>query len=107
MDNIKNTNNVDNANNVDMQDYAKVLDDITSQLEIIKSTISLNYELLDKLEFDTEVSYSSSNKLAPYYDLLRVRDDYTNLLLDSMDKISTINMQLSKMQYDMEVQNGE
>ena len=100
---MSNLDNVKNVNNLNMQDYAKVLEDITNQLEVIKSVISLDLDLLEKIK----QTGKQEEDILILYELNRLRDNYININLDSLDKIKSINTTLYKMQDDMEVQNGD
>lgn len=100
---MSNLNNVKNANNLSMQDYAKVLDDITNQLEVIKSVISLDLDLLEKIK----QTGKQEEDILILYELNRLRDNYININLDSLDKIKSINTTLYQMQDNMEVKNGD
>lgn len=100
---MSNLDNVKNVNNLNMQDYAKVLEDITNQLEVIKSVISLDLDLLEKIK----QTGKQEEDILILYELNRLRDNYININLDSLDKIKSINTILYKMQDNMEVQNGD
>lgn len=100
---MSNLDNVKNVNNLNMQDYAKVLEDITNQLEVIKSVISLDLDLLEKIK----QTGKQDEDILVLYELNRLRDNYININLDSLNKIKSINTTLYKMQDDMEVQNGD
>jgi len=100
---MSNLDNVKNVNNLNMQDYAKVLEDITNQLEVIKSVISLDLDLLEKIK----QTGKQEEDILILYELNRLRDNYININLDSLDKIKSINTTLYKMQDNMEVQNGD
>lgn len=91
--------NVNNVNNLNMQDYAKVIEDITNQLEIIKSVINLDLDLLEKIK---QTGKQDEDTLT-LYKLDRLRDNYININLDSLNKIKSINTTLYKMQDNMEV----
>ena len=100
---MSNLNNVKNVNNLDMQDYAKVLDDITSQIDVIKSVINLDIDLLEKINQTSDIK----NDTLILYELNRLKDNYININLDSLDKINSISKTLNQMQDKMEVQNGD
>lgn len=98
---MSNVDNVKNANNLNMQEYAKLLEDIPSQLEVVESVINLNLDLLEKLK----TNGSHDEDILTLYELNRVKNNYINLNLDSLLKIQGIVDKLYKLQ-DMEVQNG-
>lgn len=99
---MSNNKNIKNIKNISMQDYAKVLDDITNQLEVIKSVINLDLDLLEKIK---QTGKQDEDTLT-LYELDRLKNNYINLNLDSLDKIKSINTTLYQMQDNMEVNNG-
>lgn len=100
---MSNLDNVNNVNNLNMQDYAKVIEDITSKLEVVKSVINLDIDLLEKINQTSDVN----NDTLILYELNRLKNNYININLDSLDKIKDINTSLYQMQDKMEVQNGD
>jgi hypothetical protein len=97
MDNIKNIKNNKNIKNKDMQDYAKVMEDITNQLEVIKSVINLDLDLLEKIK---QTGKQDDDTLT-LYELDRLKNNYINLNLDSLDKINSISKSLNQMQEEV------
>ena len=89
--------NVNNVNNLNMQDYAKVIEDITNQLEIIKSVINLDLDLLEKIK---QTGKQDEDTLT-LYELDRLRDNYININLDSLNKIKSISKLLNQMQEEV------
>lgn len=100
---MSNNKNIKNNKNKNMQDYAKVIEDITNQLEVIKSVINLDLDLLEKIK----QTGKQEEDILILYELNRLRDNYININLDSLDKIKSINTTLYQMQDNMEVNNGE
>lgn len=100
---MSNNKNIKNIKNKNMQDYAKVIEDITNQLEVIKSVINLDLDLLEKIK----QTGKQEEDILILYELNRLRDNYININLDSFNKIKSINTTLYQMQDNMEVNNGE
>ena len=94
---MSNLDNFNNANNLNMQDYAKVIEDITNQLNVIKSVIDLDLDLLEKIN----QSNNDNDNVLILYELNRLRDNYINLNLDSLNKIDSINKLLNQMQEEV------
>lgn len=91
---MSNLDNVNNVNNLNMQDYAKVIEDITNQIEVIKSVINLDLDLLEKIK---QTGKQDEDTLT-LYELDRLKNNYINLNLDSLDKINSISKLLNQMQ---------
>lgn len=94
---MSNLDNVNNVNNLNMQDYAKVIEDITNQLEVIKSVINLDLDLLEKIK---QTGKQDEDTLT-LYELDRLKNNYINLNLDSLDKINSISKSLNQMQEEV------
>ena len=94
---MSNLDNVNNVNNLNMQDYAKVIEDITNQIEVIKSVINLDLDLLEKIK---QTGKQDEDTLT-LYELDRLKNNYINLNLDSLDKINSISKLLNQMQEEV------
>ena len=94
---MSNLDNVNNVNNLNMQDYAKVIEDITNQLEVIKSVINLDLDLLEKIK----QTGKQDEDILTLYELDRLKNNYINLNLDSLDKINSISKSLNQMQEEV------
>lgn len=94
---MSNLDNVKNVNNLNMQDYAKVIEDITNQLEVIKSVINLDLDLLEKIK----QTGKQDEDILTLYELDRLKNNYINLNLDSLDKINSISKSLNQMQEEV------
>lgn len=98
--------NVKNVNNLSMQDYAKVndiIEDISNKISIIKSIINLDLDFLEKVNNTGDIN----KDVIILYELNRLKNDYININLDTLDKLKDIVKDIDNLSEIMEVNNGE
>lgn len=99
---MSNNKNIKNIKNISMQDYAKVqeiMEDIGNKISIIKSVINLDIDYLDKVNKGKD----RESDVMILYELNRLKCDYYNLNLDTLDKLKDIAKELDTISEIMEV----